>query len=528
LKGSPLLTPLYAFEPETYALGLAVAAAVLVVFGRLLERRWPRARGPLTGLFVVVALCACVVYPNLGRMRSLGVVHPHEQFHFYLGSKYLPEVRYDGLYLATVAVEIERQGRVPARWKLRDLSTFEVHPAADVEAEATAVRARFTPERWGAFSDDVRVFERTLRAPTKGILSDHGNTGSPAWAMLAWLFTAHLPLSLSTANLLGSLDLVLLLVLFGAAWRVFGVRTAALTCILGLLAPRAWAYLGGSILRLDWLFALAMTTVMMGARRWRTAGLFLGYAIASKVFCGLVALAIGFNFLAAAARSRRIERDHARLVGFAFVGLASSVLVSSLVFGGVDIWRDYALRIVESLHEGYYRSQFSFRDVFLQLAHDPLAALSRPLPSVVRASLERVSIDQYAGGFLAARLLLVLGLGLVASRHDAVFASWIGALMIFAVLVTNIYYWQILLLLGLAAGRRDAPLRHTVYLVGGLLLLAVIQLPRINDWRASWHGYVGSYLLFWTCLLMMGVEAAAWWHGRRNRAPSLPKEAPLG
>lgn len=498
---------------------------MLVVASRLAERRWPRVRTPLTAAFVLLALAACVVYPNLGRLRALGIVHAHEQFHFFLGSKYLPEVRYDGLYLATIAVETERRGKAPATWEVRDLSTFEVQPAGAVGSSAAAVRARFTPERWAAFSNDVRVFERTLRAPTKGILADHGNTGSPAWATIAWLFTAHLPLSLPTANLLGALDPLLLLILFLAAWRVFGARTAALTCILALLAPRAWAYLGGSILRLDWLFALGMTSVMMGARRWRSAGLFLGYAIASKVFCGLAALAIGAHFLARAAAARRIDRDHARLVGFAFVGLAASVLLSSVIFGGLDIWRDYALRIAESLHEGYYRSQFSFRDVFLQLVHDPLAALSQPLPAVVRASLGRVSIDQHSAGFLAARLLLLAGLALVAARHDAVFAAWVGALMIFAALVTNIYYWQILLLLGLAAGRRDAPARHALYLAAGLLLLAVIQLPRMQDWKASWHGYVGSYLLFWTCLLMIVVEAATWWRSRRSRAASLPGPA---
>ena len=47
----------------------------------LLERRWPRTGRPLTGALALLALCACFVYPNLGRLRALGIVHPHEQFH---------------------------------------------------------------------------------------------------------------------------------------------------------------------------------------------------------------------------------------------------------------------------------------------------------------------------------------------------------------------------------------------------------------------------------------------------------------
>jgi hypothetical protein len=499
------------FTADQASLALGLVAAVVVAAAQFVEPRRPGARRGFTALLGLLALLSALTYPNLGRFKAQGLVHTHEQAHFFLGSKYLPELRYDGLYLALAAAEEERSGALP-RWELRDLRSFAQGPPDP--AAVAAVRGRFTAARWSAFAADVQTFRRSLRLQPRSVVADHGNTGSPAWAMVAWPFTATLPLGLGTANLLGGLDLLLLLGLFAAVWRVFGARAAFLTAILALLPVRAWAYLGGSILRLDWLFALGMAACMVGARRWRTGGLFLGYAIASKVFCGLPALFLGLRFAGDAARERRVEPAHARLVGFAVVGLLLSVGLSSGLFGGPDIWVDYTRRILASLHEGYYRSQYSLRDVVLQvIARGPLA-LFDPLPGQVAAA--RMDVAAHGGATLAARLLLLLVLGLSTLRNDAVFAFWAGALGIYVALVTNMYYWQLFLLLGIAAGRPGAPRRHGLYLVAGLCLVAVAHLPAVLGWKSVRHGWFGSFWLFWTVVGMGLVEGvSAGWARRR-------------
>src|SRR4030042_4638148 len=67
-----------------------------------------------------VALLAALSYFNFGHFRGQGyLVHAHEQYHFYLGSKYLQEIRYDGIYRAS-ALAAHESGESLERWKVRD------------------------------------------------------------------------------------------------------------------------------------------------------------------------------------------------------------------------------------------------------------------------------------------------------------------------------------------------------------------------------------------------------------------------
>jgi len=502
----------------TLCLGIAITTSAVLLLAAAVEAWRPRARPLFTALLVLLGLASCLAYPRFGQLRGHGnAIHAHEQYHFFLGSKYLREIRYDGIYLATVAALDEDQGHAP-RADVRDLLSFETAPAADVLGPAQQVKARFSPERWAAFKSDVAACFSVLHAPLRSVLSDHGNTGSPAWAAPALLFTGTLPLQHATAVFLAMLDPLLLLVLLGTTWRVFGLRAAAVAAVLGLMPAHAYSYLGGSILRLDWLFAVGMATCMLGARRYRLAGLLLGYAISSKIFCGLIALALGAQFVGAAVRTRRLDRGHVQVVVYAVLGLLGSVLLSSLAFGGVDIWSDYAHRILATLHEGYYRSQYSFRDVFLQLQHHPWLTLVTPDPR--HMVVARADLSGSLPGFLPARLLLLLGLYGVASRHDEVFATWLGVLSIFVVLVTNMYYWQMFLLLALAAGRPGAPRRHGLYLAAGAGLLVAGRLPEYLGWPAVLRGYFCSWWMTWTIVGMVLIELATWgwahWQARRQ------------
>ncbi len=508
---------------QTHLVSMAIAAAiaVLVLLAGLTERRWPRLAVLWTALFVGTAAGAGYAWSNLGEFRSrVGLVHSHEQFHFYLGSKYLPEVRYDGLYLATMGALEESMGKMPA-WTVRSLHDFTETPRAEVEQGAADVRQRFSDDRWAAFVTDVTAFRKLLHTNLRRVVGDHGNTGSPAWASAVLPATRSLSVTVPHANMLGAIDPALLLVLFGLCWRSFGLRTAALVLAASLLPMRIFSYLGGSILRMDWIFALGASAALLGRRHRRLAGLLLGYAIATKAFCGLVALALGVRFVATAIQQRRVAREHVTVVLWAVIGLVTAVLGSALVFGGLDIWRDYLLRILESLHEAYYRGQYSFRDVYLQLAHDPLAALVEPLPKVVQAGRKVIDVTALGPGVWVARALMLAALSFVIARNDEVFAYGVGVLFVFTLLVTNIYYWQFFLLLAIALGRRGAPGRHTLLLAATFALIGLLRLPALENWPLSRHGYFGSFWLWWFCVAMVGLELWSFvreWRGLRARA----------
>ena len=495
---------------------IALCAAAVALGAALLEGRRPAVRRWSTVVFGLLALASAAAYPRFGHLRGPGwIVHSHEQFHFFIGSKYLEEVRYDGLYLATAAAEAEARGGY-GDGKVRDLGTFEKRRARDLEGPAEMVKRRFSPERWEAFKADLDVLDHDLRANTRTILTDHGNTGSPSWAAVTALFTATLPLSKDTGAVFALLDPALLLVLFGFAWRAFGARTAFLAAILGFLPVRAWAYLGGSILRLDWLFAVGMTACLFGLRKHRSAGLALAYAISSKPFTAVIALALGVRMLVEARRQRRIVPEHAVVVASAVVGLALWVAVSSAVFGGFEIWRDYVERILITLHEGYYRSQFSLRDVYLQASAHPLTFLFDPTPGKVQASLSGVDIADHTVGFLLVRVVVLGALYWVASRHDVLFSFWIGALSVFVVFVTNMYYWQLWLVLALAAGRDGAARRNLVYVGLGLLVVGLDWVPAIGNWSKPLQGYFGSFLLAWLVIITVATELFTWVRERRE------------
>ena len=58
----------------------------------------------------VVALLSLLSYYDFGRFHGGGrFVHYHDLYHYYMGSKYFPEVGYEGLYAATHRALVENQ-----------------------------------------------------------------------------------------------------------------------------------------------------------------------------------------------------------------------------------------------------------------------------------------------------------------------------------------------------------------------------------------------------------------------------------
>jgi hypothetical protein len=309
-------------------------------------------------------------------------------------------------------------------------------------------------------------------------------------------------------------------------WHTFSGRVACIAISVAMLAPLVYDFLGGSILRSDWLFALGMAACCLKLRRYKTAGVLLAYAIASKPFSAMFALALGMHFVLETLRRRRPRREHVELVVASVIGLVAIVAVSSLLLADAAIWNDYISRILVTLQEKYYAGNHSFRDVFLQLTLDGPRALLDPTPEPVAASLQQVQIQDYGASFALARLLLLALLVLVIARHrDEVFAFGIGALFVYVVFVTNRYYWQMLLLpaLGFAQNYRSDR-RTTVYLVYLCLFLMASYLFVHYAAIAHLQGYFGSWWLFWLCLFMPGMELWVWLRDRRKAPASQAPE----
>lgn len=487
---------------------LLEALAGLLVAAALFDRTPATAKG-FNRCFLALAALAWLGYFNFGFFRlDGGMVNVWEQFHFQLGSKYFAELRYDGIYLATVAAAAESSGRDFSEIVVRDPMTFELHRVADVGDRLAEVRARFGPERWRAFRTDTGYFfdEAGLEV---GVLRDHGNTGSPSWAAMARLFTAWWPANRASTTLLGFVDVVLLIALLVLAARWTSVRVAAITCVLVVLAPRAYDWLGASVLRLDWLVALGLAAAALHRGRDRLAGLALGWAIASKPpFGAACALALGAQLVIEAIRQRRVDRRQVEVVAATAVGLLAAVLAGAAAFGDLGVWTDYWQRILATFHEHYYAINHSFRDLYLQATVDGPASWLDPWPEAVAAADDRVHVGDHRWGFLAARLLLAGALVWVISRHrDRTFALALGPLLAFVLFVSNMYYWLMLGLIGFACARRlTEDRRCLIYTLAVALHYCVAYVFEHYGSLGHLQGYFGSWCLLVLCLLFVAVE----------------------
>jgi hypothetical protein len=492
---------------------VALGAFLCVLLASVFAERTARQRKVVT--WILLGLAALSV-GNFYNFKSVQI-HDWEQFHFYLGSKYLNEVRYDRIYEAAILAATDDGYLRDRRVTFREPMTFRMYRMPLPKAREVATRGRFTPERWQEFRRDVRSIFHTA------YLNDHGNTGSPSWAMAAGLVTRSLPYNRASARVFANLDTLALLILFVTVWRTFGARAMALTMMVGLSVPLVYARLGGSILRMDWLCTLGMSVCFFEKRHFRTAGMLRGYAVSAKVLAGVMVLPFGIRFVVRTIRDRTIDRDHLRYVLFSVMGLGLFVVLSVAYFGDIELWQDYLRRLATTFQENYYYNQHSFRDLFLQAVHRP-ESVWHPLPEVVASADRSIVIDDVRGRFVAAQIVLLAALGFVAVRNPVRVAFALGPLAVFVVLVTNRYYWQMWMISALILAptyRKDW--RHAAFMVAIVAWLGAAHAVELTSFGPKMGGYFGSYGLFWLGAALLSLELILWYRHRRGakkaRAP---------
>ena len=104
---------------------LAFAGAMLLLWGYLLRRNGApeRDRRLRDALLIALGILSLTGYYNWGLYHFPARVHTYEFFHYYVGSKYFPELGYTGIYACANLAEAEQgfRRRVEHR-KIRDLA----------------------------------------------------------------------------------------------------------------------------------------------------------------------------------------------------------------------------------------------------------------------------------------------------------------------------------------------------------------------------------------------------------------------
>jgi len=327
---------------------LACAALALLLWGRRLRLHGTpqRFRGLRAALLIVLAAAAYLAYYNYGHFHYNERIHWHEFFHYYIGSKYFPELGYTAIYEAACVAEIEDgyRHRVETR-EIRDLRQNELVSAAyvlqDPERYKKGFSRPFTPERWEAFKKDVAYFRNGAGIEVwEHMLKDHGYNPSPAWNMAGSIVSNLGPATDGfIKGVLFWIDPVLLLITFGLIVWAFGWRTACIAIIFfGTNEPAMFNWTGGGFIRQDWLVWVVAGICWLKRGHPYLGGAGLAISTLLRVFPFGFLVGIGFRLIWVLVRERRVDHVGARIVAGAALATILIVPASSLVAGTARAW----------------------------------------------------------------------------------------------------------------------------------------------------------------------------------------------
>jgi hypothetical protein len=434
--------------------GLSLLALILVVWRH-------RKRGPLKddqagqalGVMAVVALLA---YTNFGQFHHGGLIHHWEQLHYFLGSKYFPEVGYDGIYSATLAAERELDLGHGIQSYVRDLRTNEVVPVRSLLNHMDEVRDRFTDERWQLFREDTRYFlEHNRYDYISNIRRDHGYNPTPTWTFSARLFSAWPSASNGTLTALAGLDWVLLGAMFVMIFRTFGSRVGCLAVIIfGLGYPWRFDWVGGAFLRQDWLAAVGIAVCLMQRRRFALAGGLVAYAFMVRVFPGGFLVGPAVVFVRHLFERRPIAWFWRLALGFV-VGVVLCLAAGSLTGRGPQAWSDFKWNLGKH-HGTWLTNNVGLKNTMLYdratMRRDDVD-FSLPEPWIRwQEKMNRLQEERRVWLLLATGAFLAV-VAAASWRMEIHEAAVLGTAVAFAVVVLTCYYWVMLLLIPIGRGR---------------------------------------------------------------------------
>jgi hypothetical protein len=325
---------------NAFKASVAVAAALLALLGMLFQRSLARRSRVERWLWAALGLAGALGWWNLLCFHfDGGHVHTWEVYHYYVGSKYQPELGYTRLYACTALADARAGVGTPwHRRTIRDLRTNALARASEA-ADPRRCLERFTPARWSAFTRDVAYF-RGRMAPSRweAALRDHGYNATPLWGAAGKLLASSGPASDGQILLLTLIDPLLLAAMFLCIWRAFGWRALCLALVFwGTNYPARFFWNGGAFLRQGWLSLSIISICLLRQRRMFWAGAALGGAALLRVFPALLAVGLVIRAIQRA-RQRRCAREgwcrwlgraHRRLLLGGVTALAAALLLTS-------------------------------------------------------------------------------------------------------------------------------------------------------------------------------------------------------
>jgi hypothetical protein len=330
------------------AIAIAAAGCVLYEQHRHAQQR-PLAERLKKVVGIALALSAIFAYFNGFKFGYPKYYHRWDQYHYYMGAKYFPELGYKYLYRCAVVAQDELEvvkvrfdkakgarsapmRRIDMRAEVRD-SDKKVRdlpseyadkfggrnllvPVQDIISHPEKCKDLFSKERWGEYKNDVKFFRI---ASGKGywtdMQKDHGFNPPPVWTIAGKFFSDLSPSNVQFMQFLAAIDLLYIIGMFIALWWGFGWRVFAVGAIFwGCQASAPFYWTGGAFLRQDWLFFGVLSVACIRKRSLKIAGGALVYSGLLRVFPGLVLIGTLVPFITHIVRKKFIHRDHKQML----------------------------------------------------------------------------------------------------------------------------------------------------------------------------------------------------------------------
>jgi hypothetical protein len=483
-------------ESHEAVLKLVAIAVALLGLWAVHRSEWVRTGRRRACLLIGLVGLGALSYVNFGAFHTDGTpLHIWDQYHYVIGSKYFPELGYDGIYAATLLALKEKDPAFVPPPQVRNLRTSEIVPIASLDGLMREVRSRFSDARWLSFRADVTHFYLG-----KELFLDHGYNPPPSHVFIERIFTSHLPFRQITAAFFASLDFILLGLAGLVIYRVFGLEAlAAASLMFGLGLCSRYYWVGGAFLRQDWLVALVLCAAALKCGHARLAGAALAYAACARVFPATMLLP-----LALFALSKR-RRDSPLPIGrFAFGLIATGaflVVMGCLAGRGAGAWTESAQRLLvhsSDVGPNAIGLRIPFGTSLANLRGDLVDPTTLYVYTAISADYVRTVHDHMVLVIIATLLVVALAMRVAWHSRDVVTAFVAGIGVIFALTTASCYYGSYFVLSALVRPTRSAVVflvaNALMYFVGGaLLLLSGRGVIRLNG--AALYAPVSALLL---------------------------------
>lgn len=465
-------------------------------------------------LLLATAAAAALAWTRFAPIAVVDRVHVWELYHHVLGAKYFSELGYTRLYECTLIADAEAGFPFPIEKRvLRRLVDNEIETGARIAADPDSCKRHFTPERWSAFTRDLEPLRSAVPARRwRSMLVDHGFNAAPVWTIGGRALIPKAPLDWPQLRTLARVDLVLLTLMWAAAYWGFGLRAASTALIFfGTQHLGDISWIGGGLLRYDWLATAVIGAALVQRGHLAAGGFALTWSTLLRVFPGFLVAAVVLHAAIDLARRRSfaLSAAHRRFALGCLLALATLVPLS-VVVAGPSAWPAFVANSRKHLSTPLvnfvgWKSVVAFDPTTTAaiVNDDALADKFAPWHAAQRANFERREWVYWLGVAAFAALLAA-----ALARTSIAAAPLLGVGLVVVAAQIGSYYYALLLGYGLLGASFEV--------VGiGLLLFSAASLGIADVMTGSAEILYVALSALWVGFAFTATAFAAW-RGERD------------